>query len=219
MFLTHCHLKDTQEKPYGCHCGQSFTRRDLLTRHQRLYHNEGHQIRGASAGAGSASTVHSYNPTSTSAPQVNGRIDNPEHHQEANLTSVREDSSHCFEAMQDFTEFMNVVGLDFELDIETPPPCTHHETAGAEHGQSSPSAFSTPLASKSSQITPTHTERSSEFEVHPRTISSPKEVANQPGFRTEQGRLVFVPQLTSSKYIGGLCRTYAEYFLQMISSS
>jgi hypothetical protein len=27
---------DTKEKPYACHCGAAFTRRDLLARHQRL---------------------------------------------------------------------------------------------------------------------------------------------------------------------------------------
>jgi hypothetical protein len=29
---------DTQEKPYGCDCGASFTRRDLLSRHVKLHH-------------------------------------------------------------------------------------------------------------------------------------------------------------------------------------
>lgn len=200
--LTYCHLKDTQEKPYGCRCGQSFTRRDLLTRHQRLYHNEGHQIREASAGAGSASIAHSHNPTSTSVQQVHSRIDNPEHPQEANPTSTTEDSSHCFEAMQDFTEFMNVVGLDFELDIESLPPSMHCETAGTELDQSSTAAFSLPVGSESSQITPTRTERSSKFEVPPRAVSTNE--GNQHGFRAEQGRIVLVPYWNPGKYVRGL---------------
>lgn len=29
---------DTKEKPYNCQCGRSFTRKDLLTRHERLNH-------------------------------------------------------------------------------------------------------------------------------------------------------------------------------------
>ncbi|RYP70919.1 hypothetical protein DL771_005169 [Monosporascus sp. 5C6A] len=29
---------DTKEKPYICHCGSAFSRRDLLTRHQRISH-------------------------------------------------------------------------------------------------------------------------------------------------------------------------------------
>lgn len=33
---------DTKEKPFICHCGAAFTRRDLLTRHQRLaFHEDG----------------------------------------------------------------------------------------------------------------------------------------------------------------------------------
>lgn len=29
-------MPDTKEKPYQCHCGAAFTRRDLLTRHRRI---------------------------------------------------------------------------------------------------------------------------------------------------------------------------------------
>lgn len=31
-------LLDTKDKPYICHCGTAFARRDLLTRHERLSH-------------------------------------------------------------------------------------------------------------------------------------------------------------------------------------
>lgn len=31
-------LVDTKEKPYICHCGSAFSRRDLLTRHVRISH-------------------------------------------------------------------------------------------------------------------------------------------------------------------------------------
>lgn len=31
-------LLDTKDKPYLCHCGAAFARRDLLTRHERLSH-------------------------------------------------------------------------------------------------------------------------------------------------------------------------------------
>ncbi|KAI2632201.1 hypothetical protein GGR54DRAFT_24304 [Hypoxylon sp. NC1633] len=31
-------LTDTKEKPYVCHCGSAYSRRDLLTRHQRITH-------------------------------------------------------------------------------------------------------------------------------------------------------------------------------------
>jgi hypothetical protein len=31
---------DTKEKPFSCHCGASFSRRDLLTRHQRVAQHE-----------------------------------------------------------------------------------------------------------------------------------------------------------------------------------
>lgn len=30
---------DTKDKPYVCHCGTAFARRDLLTRHERLSHD------------------------------------------------------------------------------------------------------------------------------------------------------------------------------------
>ncbi|RDW87883.1 hypothetical protein BP5796_03577 [Coleophoma crateriformis] len=30
--------RDTREKPFACHCGQAFTRRDLLRRHERISH-------------------------------------------------------------------------------------------------------------------------------------------------------------------------------------
>jgi uncharacterized Zn-finger protein len=32
---------DTKEKPYECDCGESFARRDLLTRHTRQAHSGG----------------------------------------------------------------------------------------------------------------------------------------------------------------------------------
>ena len=32
---------DTKEKPYSCSCGHSFSRKDLLTRHERLAHASG----------------------------------------------------------------------------------------------------------------------------------------------------------------------------------
>lgn len=36
MLTTHV---DTKEKPYSCPCGRSFSRKDLLTRHERLSHS------------------------------------------------------------------------------------------------------------------------------------------------------------------------------------
>jgi uncharacterized Zn-finger protein len=33
-------MPDTKEKPYQCHCGAAFTRRDLLTRHRRITTHE-----------------------------------------------------------------------------------------------------------------------------------------------------------------------------------
>jgi uncharacterized Zn-finger protein len=33
------HILDTNEKPYECHCGASFSRRDLLKRHQSTGHD------------------------------------------------------------------------------------------------------------------------------------------------------------------------------------
>ena len=36
--------QDTKEKPFTCHCGASFGRRDLLTRHHRIAGHEGTDI-------------------------------------------------------------------------------------------------------------------------------------------------------------------------------
>lgn len=48
---------DTKEKPYICHCGSAFSRRDLLTRHQRISHE-------------SATSTSPDAPTSDDVPQV-----------------------------------------------------------------------------------------------------------------------------------------------------
>lgn len=42
-------LLDTKDKPYICHCGTAFARRDLLTRHERLSHDHNSPYRRVQA--------------------------------------------------------------------------------------------------------------------------------------------------------------------------
>jgi len=120
-----CVCIDTKERPYACRCGQAFTRQDLLVRHRRLAH--------ASADReASADDVGSEFAPSAHVPSN----DNPEwctvtanEHERATPPYLSERPGHTFDAtpsmpaeqdfdasMVDFSSFMDVVGLDFQLD-------------------------------------------------------------------------------------------------------
>ncbi|KAG7053207.1 c2h2 transcription factor, partial [Colletotrichum scovillei] len=137
------HLRThTKEKPYECHCGQAFARRDLLTRHERLYHAMGNATTPLATSpmtAGQNQNLAALNPTtvyhevmqatSQMALNASGYLGNqgaaaPQELMQQfpydnnpellNLPSP-------MEAMLDISEFFDAVGLDFQHGFDLSP--------------------------------------------------------------------------------------------------
>lgn len=87
---------DTREKPYACHCGQSFTRRDLLTRHQRLHHVKSTPTSTATS---SLQTPH------TPLDHLSGVLPAP-------------DPGSGWDFTQEISDFLTNAGLDLDFDID-----------------------------------------------------------------------------------------------------
>ncbi|KAI3555208.1 regulatory protein [Colletotrichum abscissum] len=122
------HLRThTKEKPYECHCGQAFARRDLLTRHERLYH-----VATSTMSAGQDQNSAALNPwpvyhevmQATSQMTLNalGHLGNQDAAPQElmqqfpygnNPESLNLPSS-PMEAMLDISEFFDAVGLDIQ---------------------------------------------------------------------------------------------------------
>ncbi|KAL4932992.1 C2H2-type zinc finger protein [Aspergillus undulatus] len=126
----------TNEKPYTCGCGEGFGRRDLLKRHQRLVHGgvdpstSSHgevsttqldtdvPVNDAPAGFNSRDPFVFYQPqgsklaaSSREEGSAETDFDNP---QDASITYP--ESSNIYPSLEEFNDFVNNLGLAFDLD-------------------------------------------------------------------------------------------------------
>lgn len=111
-------VADTKEKPYACHCGRAFSRRDLLTRHDRLTHRHmpcsSGSLPGLPSGISSVTEEQQLSSTHYDGSNVDGR-----------RASVGQRPSTCttegmsalnMDTFFDFTGFVNDVGwVDVDL--------------------------------------------------------------------------------------------------------
>ncbi|KAK1625717.1 hypothetical protein BDP81DRAFT_380925 [Colletotrichum phormii] len=137
------HLRThTKEKPYGCHCGQAFARRDLLTRHERLYHAAGTAntpLAKSPMTPGLGQNSAAPNPwpvyhevtqgTSQMTLNMSGQLENQgsatpqELMQQFSYGNSHDllDPPSPMEAMLDISEFFDAVGLDFQHGFDLFP--------------------------------------------------------------------------------------------------
>ncbi|KAK7457399.1 regulatory protein [Colletotrichum acutatum] len=169
------HLRThTKEKPYECHCGQAFARRDLLTRHERLYHATGNAtapLARSPMTAGQDQNSAALNPTpvfhevmqATSQMTLNasGYLGNqgaaaPQELMQQSPYDPYDNNPELLnlpspmEAMLDISEFFDAVGLDFQHGFDL-FPSTRFAT---EHSQESEQMISSAPSTGRYQSTP-----------------------------------------------------------------
>ncbi|KAL3481531.1 hypothetical protein BJX99DRAFT_270739 [Aspergillus californicus] len=113
----------TNEKPYRCSCGEGFTRRDLLKRHQQVSHEVPDPLLSLPAEGTASPTIAStgnpdhqehreHPPVSTQLDALTDPIINSN-----NASSVTlPDTASIYPPLEDFTDFSNSMGLAFALD-------------------------------------------------------------------------------------------------------
>ncbi|KAE8330061.1 hypothetical protein BDV39DRAFT_202255 [Aspergillus sergii] len=127
---------DTNEKPYTCACGDGFARKDLLTRHQRLVHDgvdpssslhgevstpqldNGAPVNAAPAEPDSRNpfVLHQLQGSTLTGPLQEGGLAeiDPDNHPEPSI--VYPDSLNIIPSLEVFNNFVNNLGLAFDLD-------------------------------------------------------------------------------------------------------
>ena len=108
---------DTKEKPYICHCGRSFTRKDLLTRHERLNHHRSGRRSLTPVNAGADGPVTPSSDLQHETPQLSGPdalpngylLAGPDHQTSAGLLLASQD-----DPIFDYTMLLNAPEMSLD---------------------------------------------------------------------------------------------------------